>query len=365
MPNFFRYGAMVFKSLGWATRTSYTARLHNIKYFSSRSAVVLAVALSALLQTFNVYSIEDVPVPNDKLYPGYHLKKHAFIDNTQLKEVSGLAVSTRNPGVLWALNDSGGKSFLYALDAEGNDLGTIEVVGAQNVDWEDLSAFQWRGKSYLLVADVGDNLRSRDTRTLYIIEEPKLLADKFYNQPLVEPVNKLKFRFDSGALDCQAVAVDVFQERIFLISKSESPPVLYVLPLSVEQSPDIAVAARSTAIPSVPQPTLAEVISSLGGSYFNSQPTGFDISAAGDRAVVVTYNSLLYYENKERAPWSHILSEVEPSVVPIEQSKRIEAVSISADGSEIYVSSEEEPAPIFLLTPTQSETNPPEQHSVE
>lgn len=347
---------MIFKSLGLATRISHIARhLNKFIRFSLQSAFIFGFTATVLLPA--AYAIDEENSSNATLYSNYNLKKRSLISNRQLKEVSGLAVSTLNRGVIWALNDSGDKSILYALDGEGNDLGSIEVVGAPNVDWEDLSAFRWHGKSYLLVADVGDNLRARDTRTLYIIEEPKLLADKFYNQPLIEPVNKLKFRFESGALDCQAVAVDVLQERIFLISKSESPPVLYVLPLSLEQSSKVAIATRSTAIPSMPQPTFTEVISSLGESYFNSQPTGFAISAAGDRAVIVTYNSLLYYENKARAPWSHVLSEAQPSIVPIDSSKRIEAVSITADGGEIYVSSEDEPAPIYLLTPAVAESS--------
>jgi hypothetical protein len=56
----------------------------------------------------------------------------------RLIESSGVTPSTRRPGVLWTHNDSGDEPRLYATDSAGDDLGSILVVGARNVDWEDL-----------------------------------------------------------------------------------------------------------------------------------------------------------------------------------------------------------------------------------
>ena len=328
------------------------------------TALKALVRFTLLLLSLNFLSVSVFAESQATTSP-YQLSTHSIMQNPSLREVSGLAVSQRNKGVLWALNDSGDKSFLYAVDAKGHDLGDIQIVGAQNIDWEDLSSFVYKGKSYLLVADVGDNLRTRDVRVLYIIEEPKLTSDKFYNSPLVEPVNKLKFRFDSGSLDCQAVAVDVSQDRIFLISKSESPPVLYALPLSVEQSDKVLTAVRTTEIPSFPQPTFAEMIASLGDEYFSSQPTGFDISSSGDRAIIVTYDSLLYFENKDQKPWSMVMSNAQPVILPIRSTDRVEAVSINPTGDQIYISSEQQPAPLITFSLSQKKGEAPTVEMVD
>jgi hypothetical protein len=52
-----------------------------------------------------------------------------------LPEASGLALSRRTPGLLWAINDSG-EPYLYALDTNGALKGKIHVTGAGVHDWE-------------------------------------------------------------------------------------------------------------------------------------------------------------------------------------------------------------------------------------
>ena len=44
-----------------------------------------------------------------------------------LAESSGLAISRRNPGVLWSHNDSGNAAVLFALDGSGTVRGRVRV----------------------------------------------------------------------------------------------------------------------------------------------------------------------------------------------------------------------------------------------
>ena len=46
------------------------------------------------------------------------------------------AMSRRQPGVLFTLNDSGNEPLLFAIDTTGADRGVWRVVNATNVDWE-------------------------------------------------------------------------------------------------------------------------------------------------------------------------------------------------------------------------------------
>ncbi|MEM9334952.1 MAG: hypothetical protein AAGA33_08875, partial [Pseudomonadota bacterium] len=82
----------------------------------------------------------------------------AIIEQDKLVEASGLARSQIHPGVLWAMNDSGGKPRLYAFDASGAHRGRLTVDPSKNRDWEDLASYTHDDIPYLLVADIGDNM---------------------------------------------------------------------------------------------------------------------------------------------------------------------------------------------------------------
>jgi predicted outer membrane lipoprotein len=88
-----------------------------------------------------------------------------------LPEASGLAISRRQPGVVWSHNDSGNDEILFALDTEGVLLGQLRVP-VQMRDWEDVSAGRCPSGPCLYLADIGDNGRSRKRVQILRIPEP-------------------------------------------------------------------------------------------------------------------------------------------------------------------------------------------------
>jgi hypothetical protein len=148
-----------------------------------------------------------------------------------LREVSGLAASRLQPGVFWTHEDSGAQPVLTALDANGHLSGRWRLQGATNVDWEDMASFTLDGRSWLLVADVGDNRAGRGDCVLYIVEEPP-------SPPLFPPSDpatqrilpvawKIPVIYPDGPRDVEAVAVDAREERIYLLAKRTTPHGLY------------------------------------------------------------------------------------------------------------------------------------------
>ena len=63
------------------------------------------------------------------------------IQNKRLSESSGLASSNRYDQVLWSMNDSGNAPELFALNTQGDDLGTWTLEETVQSDWEALSDF--------------------------------------------------------------------------------------------------------------------------------------------------------------------------------------------------------------------------------
>jgi hypothetical protein len=153
-----------------------------------------------------------------------HFEVAGRLENPKIVEASGLARSQREPGVLWTINDSG-KPYLYAIDHEGRHLGRVDLNKSDNRDWEDLASFQLDGDPYLLVADIGDNDARYKKRTIYVAKEPRTDENK------TKVDWEIDFEYPNGPRDAEAVAVDIENERILVLSKRDIPPAMYELPL--------------------------------------------------------------------------------------------------------------------------------------
>src|SRR6185369_7794667 len=133
-----------------------------------------------------------------------------------ISEASGLAASRRADNLLWAHNDSGGEPLLYALDAKGALRGKLRIGGEKNTDWEDIAAFDLDGHTWLLVADTGDNDNKRNDGALLIVAEPDP-ADLRPDRELMATVAwRVPVRYPDGPRDCESVAVDAREGKIYL-----------------------------------------------------------------------------------------------------------------------------------------------------
>jgi len=91
------------------------------------------------------------------------------ISSDQLVELSGLAASTRYPDTLWAHNDSGHSTSVFAFDSKGTDLTRLDLPEAANsLDIEDMALTD--GSIYL--ADIGDNQANRQQVQILRFDEP-------------------------------------------------------------------------------------------------------------------------------------------------------------------------------------------------
>ena len=114
-------------------------------------------------------------------------------------------------------------------------LAKVKLNNARNVDWEAMSRFKIDNKSYLIVGDVGDNRARRKACQIYLIQEPDLakqLAAK-PDKPIETSVKatRIDFTYPDGARNCEAIAVDVLANQIWLIEK------IYVCLLYTSPSP--------------------------------------------------------------------------------------------------------------------------------
>ena len=260
------------------------------------------------------------------------------ITDRNLGEVSGIAVSRINKDIFWVINDSGNSASVYALNSEGKLLGTLNIQDVSNNDWEDIASFEYEGKPYIVVADFGDNFARRSKCFLHFIEEPdiKKISDASKS---VKPSWSITYTYEDGPRDCESIAVDKGAEKILLLSKRDVPPVLYELPLTKKKN---AVAKKLTEIKPLPQRT--DLIMDFGVK--SDQPTAMDISSDGSSIVVLTYGNAFLYKRKPSEEWSEVFMG-SPKEIIVPSMRQAESICFSRDGSNIYVTTEQLPAPLY------------------
>ena len=243
------------------------------------------------------------------------------LENQEVQESSGCAVSLRHPDIFWTHNDSGSGPLLFAFDREGQHRAVCRLTSANAIDWEDMASFSWDGRPYLLIGDVGDNGKLRARYDLYLLPEPRL-EDAGAND-----VSKISFDYADGSFNCEAIAMDSTTREVLLVTKDWLSAHVYSLKIP-DQIPAEPLTARRIAVTDLPM------------------VTGMDISADGRRAVLVTYGAGYQYVRGEGESWADAFRR--PGAV-IELPLRLqgEAICYGRDGRTLYLTSEKLPTPLW------------------
>lgn len=271
------------------------------------------------------------------------------LDYGLLPEASGMAISRRTENRLWLINDAGNSADLVAADLnpQGQDYAfrSISVTGARNGDWEDLDGFEKDGRAYLIIGDIGDNLARRDHVALHFVAEPESDATA------TATAETLKLEYPDGARDAESLAVDVAGDRIYILSKRDTPPVLYAYPLSkaLQQvgNTETVTLRRLGEITSIPAPTKLELRLFPRYGRYRNQPTGMSLSPDGSTIVLLTYGDAYRVLLDKDRDWLNSLNGALESVgMPF--LAQPESIAIDAEQT-IFLSSERENAPLLAF----------------
>ena len=245
-----------------------------------------------------------------------------LINNDSLNEASGLAASRRNPNILWTHNDSGDENRVFAIDANGNHLGTFLIEGTEARDWEDIAVGPGpaEGQQYLYIGDIGDNLSQFDIKYIYRVREPEVNRNQSPVEATLSEVETIAFQFPDGKRDAETLMVDPLTKDIYIVSKRESNVRVYRAPYPQSTTKTITL----------------EYVATLN---LNNVVVG-DISPSGNEVVIKTY-SAIYYWRKPPGEKCWKMFEKDPVSVPYIPEPQGEAVCWRADGLGYYTLSEE------------------------
>jgi hypothetical protein len=219
--------------------------------------------------------------------PRLTLVDTAVLEAPRLTESSGVTPSHRRRGVYWTHNDSGDQPRLYATDSAGDDLGSVLVDGATNVDWEDLGAGPCpdHGGWCLYPADIGDNAHDRDHVVVYSLVEPEPPSGPDDTSRTVPIESAVALRYPDHPHDAEAIVIAP-SGIIFIITKEllKQPSVYEVPPRTAPQRPGEVDTLRFVG--------LLDLVPSF---WRMRMVTGAGVAPDGRTLVVRTYTSLHFF----------------------------------------------------------------------
>lgn len=274
--------------------------------------------------TYNVSELDTtqafdaVPVVND-------------LQRTDLLEISGVAASRINPGILYIHNDSGNPDQVYLTNGAGANIGTLNMP-VSNRDWEDIAVGPGPvpGKYYVYLGDIGDNNSIYPTVHVYRFPEPDLTGMNLPATINITNVDDIELKYPDGPRNAETLMVDPATKDIYIASKQSNLSQIYV----------VRYPQSTTSVT-----TLTPVVQ----LYFN-KATGGDISPDGTE-ILLRSNELIWYW---KLPAGTSISDglvMQPEVAPYANNEpQGEGVGFAADGSGYYTDTEIKGYPGKLAT---------------
>jgi hypothetical protein len=238
---------------------------------------------------------------------------------TEIRATSGLAESRRDPQILWTHNDSGNEPVLFALDAGGRIRARVRVRGADLVDWEDLGAGPCKQGACLYVADIGDNFRTRDSISIYVVPEPSANAEA------ATPAAVLHARYPDGPQDAEAVFV-LPTGDLYIVTKGRHGPIrLYRYPTGRPRASAVVLERIRELLPRPADE--------------RDRMTAAAVSRDGRWVLLRTYRTLYFYPADALARGA----AVEPAAVDLTPLGEIQGEAVATGrGGTIWLTSEAE-----------------------
>lgn len=242
----------------------------------------------------------------------------APVIDSKLNEVSGLAASINNVGMLWTLCDSGNDAEVFLIDQTLNIRLTCKLKDIVNRDWEDIAVGPGPdpSKNYIYVADIGDNLAIFKYKKIYRFEEPVLKEGQ--DQITISKFDTITFQLQGIKKDSEAIMLDPKTKNLYIISKWERPESVYELkyPYSTKDTLTATVFAK---LP------LYKIVAA-------------DFSDDGKEVILKNYENV-YYWKVENRPLQEVLKDP-PYIVEYEKEPQGEAITFARDGSGFFTISE-------------------------
>jgi hypothetical protein len=308
----------------------------------------------------------------DRIFPISYTegKKIARIENEDIEESSGMAISRLSEGVFWTHNDAGNKSRIFAFDESGRDLGTFRITDVKGRDWEDMASATLDDHHFLFIGDIGDNEEKRGFYMIIVVEEPEIGfppdTDSSLKNDIKTPVSDIiQFEYEDDSYDCESLSIDPQTGVFYLVTK-----------VSGKKKSARVFELITPYTKTVYQKKMEVKIHKKGGMAVYTakriakldirNATGMDISSAGTHAVVTTTDDDAYqFVRNPGESWSEVFKR-KPEKIKLPKRKQGESICYGWDGMTLYLTSEQRDkgkkkhTPLFMVPAVNRESKPEE-----
>lgn len=242
------------------------------------------------------------------------------ITDSRLNELSGMVHSMKNPSLFWVHNDSGDSARIFLIDKKASVRCEFSLEGVDVVDTEDIAWFEENGKSFLILADIGDNRGVRKDITLYIFEEPEWNGVQSHDVIANEKIKKIAMRYEDKARDAEALFVDPNDLTAYLISKRDFQVGVYPIDLKAARNNGEFVLKRATSLPM-------------------TFITAADISRDGKRILIKNLGQIFYWKREAHESILNVLNN-KPDTLAYQAEPQGEAICFGEKQNTFYTVSE-------------------------
>ncbi len=255
----------------------------------------------------------ETPVKEEERFESVPVKKN--LSGGVLDEISGLAPGIKIPGFMWAHEDSDQPAEISLLNSNGEIVKKIPVPGVVNRDWEDIASGPGPDptKSYIYIAETGDNNSVYDKYYIYRVEEPDA------SQNTIAATDKIAFTYPDGKHDAEAIFLDPASKDIYIITKRDAKSKLFKL--------------------AFPYSTTSDNIVTEEAVLPYNQVTGADLSKDRKMLLIRTYSVIYYYELATGATMAGVVAAT-PQNLAFEAEPQGESIAFNSDLSGFYTISE-------------------------
>ena len=262
--------------------------------------------------------------------------RHGFLEDPDLKEISGCAVSRQSSNVLWIHND-GPIDRIHAIDVHGRVLASVEL-GRTLTDAEDMTIARIvdpeQERPYLFIGDIGDNDSDRNSIGVLRFPEPPI-DPNHQGPPLVLTATGaewLGLRYPNGASDAETIMFDPTTNDLLIATKNEFRSEIFRFPAMS----DSAQTQTLEFVTQIPFPLV-----SAG-----------DISANGSEIIFRREEFASLWKRESGATLAQALSAPSreiPVMTPPKESNG-ESIAFNHDASSYFTIGEKKNAPVFSFS---------------
>ncbi|MBT3234674.1 MAG: hypothetical protein HN353_01845 [Bdellovibrionales bacterium] len=236
--------------------------------------------------------------------------KLGTLRSDQLLEASGVVASTNFFKRLYHINDRGNEPSLFISTIKGKRIKQIGLNRISAIDFEDLTMASCSDEAYIVIGDIGDNHRRRNSISIHLVKE----KEKFRRSVAV--AKSIKLSYPNGRHDAEGIASHP-DGNIYLLTKSRTLSSIYRINREIWQqhfkacqtdhSVSIQNSSGSNQLEHIANIDLVALsagkrIAHLGGHYGSDDAqekgelaTSFDISPDGKNFLIMTYDSIIEF----------------------------------------------------------------------